>query len=196
MNNCKKITLRNIISVVLLLFSFLCFMSIGAYGQTSDNNCNSSATVEATLTVDAAAHDGSFESAGGLEYFQIAPASDVNVEIETSFTNDNLEYSLQLCDSNDDLIASSTDNIPARLRPGTYYIVVGSSGADSYQLTVATDTDYNSLLSDCRGITTNFTDDPLYGCQWHLKNTGQLSFDGQAITAGEEIGRASCRERV
>ncbi len=188
------VTARNIIPAVLLLISFLCFMSIGAYGQTSDNNCDSSATVEATLTVDAAAHDGSFESAGGLEYFQIAPASDINVEIETTFTNNNREYSLQLCDSNDDLIASTTEvtmsgmaTIQTRLRPGTYYIVVRSSGADSYRLTVATDTDYNTLLSDCRGITTNFTNDPLYGCQWHLKNTGQLSFNGQAIAAGEDI---------
>ena len=39
-------------------------------------------------------------------------------------------------------------------------------------------------LSECRGTE---TEDPLYGCQWHLKNTGQLSFYGKAITAGEDI---------
>ncbi len=167
-------------------------MSINAYGQISDNNCDPSATIEATLTVDGAAHDGSFESAGGLNYFQIDTASEVNVNIETTFTNDNFVYSLQLCDGNDDLIASSTkiadsiNNIPARLRPGTYYIVVGSSGAVSYQLSVATDTDYNDLLSDCGKVTTNFND-PLYGCQWHLKNTGQLEVKGQRITEGEDI---------
>ncbi len=170
----------------------MCFVSIGAYGQTSDNNCDSSETVEATLTVDGAAHDGSFESAGGLEYFQIDPASDVNVNIETTFTHNNLDYSLQLCDSNYNLIANRTNSliarlgIPARLRPGTYYIVVGSSGAVDYQITVATDTDYNDLLSDCGNIATNFND-PLYGCQYHLKNTGQLEFNGQRITAGEDI---------
>ncbi len=171
-------------------------MSIGAYGQTSNDNCDSSETIEATLTVDAAAHDGSFESAGGLGYFQIDPASDVNVNIETTFTHNNLDYRLQLCDSNDDLIANRTNNliarlrIPARLRPGTYYIVVGSSGAVDYQITVATDTDYNDLLSGCEDITTNFTNDPLYGCQWHLKNTGQEIFGGQTTTvgaAGEDI---------
>ena len=176
------------------VFASMCFMSIGAYGQTSVNNCNSSATIEAMLTVDAAAHDGSFGNAGGLEYFQIDPASDVNVNIETTFTNNNREYSLQLCDSNDDLIASTTEvtmsgmaTIQTRLRPGTYYIVVRSSGADSYRITVATDTDYNDLLFGCENIATNFTNDPLYGCQWHLKNTGQLSFGGQAIAAGEDI---------
>ncbi len=31
------------------------------------------------------------------------------------------------------------------------------------------------------------TEDPLYGCQWHLKNTGQLSISGKEITAGEDI---------
>ncbi len=41
-------------------------------------------------------------------------------------------------------------------------------------------------LSECRGISAD-TEDPLYGCQWHLKNTGQLSFSGKAVTAGEDI---------
>ncbi len=165
------------------LFAFMCFMSIEAYGQTSVDHCDLSKTVEATLTVDAAAHDGSFENAGGLDYFQIDAASDINVEITTTGITDGF---LQLCDGSDDLIASSTDRIPARLRPGTYYIVVGSSGAASYQLSVATDTDYNGLLSDCGNVTTDFND-PLYGCQWHLKNTGQWIFNGQRITAGEDI---------
>ncbi len=165
------------------VFASMCFMSIGAYGQTSVNNCNSSATIEAMLTVDAAAHDGSFGNAGGLEYFRIAPASDVNVKIETADITDGF---LQLCDSSDDLIASSTDNIPARLRPGTYYIVVGSRGAASYELTVETDAFYNALLSNCENITTNFND-PLYGCQWHLKITGPLPFVGMTINAGEDI---------
>ncbi len=41
-------------------------------------------------------------------------------------------------------------------------------------------------LSECRGISAD-TEDPLYGCQWHLKNTGQLGFSGKEITAGEDI---------
>ncbi len=166
------------------LFAFMCFMSIEAYGQTSVDHCDSSETPEATLTVDAAAHDGSFENTGAdPHYFQIDAASDINVEITTTGIADGF---LQLCDGSDDLIASSTNRIPARLRPGTYYIVVGSSGADSYRLSVATDTDYNDLLSDCGNVTTDFND-PLYGCQWHLKNTGQWIFNGQRITAGEDI---------
>ncbi len=30
-------------------------------------------------------------------------------------------------------------------------------------------------------------EDPLYGCQWHLKNTGQFIYSGKEITAGEDI---------
>ncbi len=169
----------------------LCFLtSIAAYGQTSDNNCDSGAVTEATLTVDGAAHDGSFESAGGLHYFQMDPASDIDVIIRTVFTSNNLDYSLQLCDSSDDLIASDSNdnrNISAPLVPGTYYIVVGSSGADQYQLQVITDTRDNTSSSDCEDLITGFPDDPLYGCQWHLNNTGQWRFNGQRITAGEDI---------
>ncbi len=41
-------------------------------------------------------------------------------------------------------------------------------------------------LSECRGMSSD-TEDPLYGCQWHLKNTGQFGFSGKRITAGEDI---------
>ncbi len=38
-------------------------------------------------------------------------------------------------------------------------------------------------LSECRSISAD-TEDPLYGCQWHLKNTGQL---GAVTASGEDI---------
>ncbi len=41
-------------------------------------------------------------------------------------------------------------------------------------------------LSECRDISAD-TEDPLYGCQWHLKNTGQLIYSGKRITSGEDI---------
>jgi len=64
---------------------------------------------------------------------------------------------------------------------------VGSSGADQYQLRVITDTRYSTSSSDCEDLATSFPEDPLYGCQWHLKNTGQWKFNGRRITAGEDI---------
>ncbi len=44
----------------------------------------------------------------------------------------------------------------------------------------------NDPFSECRVISAD-AEDPLYGCQWHLKNTGQLGFSGKAVTAGEDI---------
>ncbi len=41
-------------------------------------------------------------------------------------------------------------------------------------------------FSGCRGNSAD-TEDPLYGCQWHLKNTGQFIYSGKEITAGEDI---------
>ncbi len=41
-------------------------------------------------------------------------------------------------------------------------------------------------FSECRGISAD-AEDPLYGCQWHLRNTGQLSYSGKRTTAGEDI---------
>ncbi len=41
-------------------------------------------------------------------------------------------------------------------------------------------------LSECRGNSAD-VEDPLYGCQWHLKNTGQFIYSGKEITAGEDI---------
>ncbi len=41
-------------------------------------------------------------------------------------------------------------------------------------------------LSECRGMSAD-VEDPLYGCQWHLKNTGQFIYSGKEITAGEDI---------
>ncbi len=41
-------------------------------------------------------------------------------------------------------------------------------------------------LSECRGISSD-AEGPLYGCQWHLRNTGQPGFSGKGMTAGEDI---------
>ena len=79
------------------------------------------------------------------------------------------------------------------LEAGTYYLRVDTSGWDpddpdelgedtgSYAVTVFEDSEYKELRARC-GLPPTAVRDPLYGCQWHLKNTGQ--FGG---TAGEDI---------
>ncbi len=71
-----------------------------------------------------------------------------------------------------------------KLDAGTYYIKMArSGGADtgSYTLIALTESGYPSFVSSCEGITTTYSD-PLYGCQWHLNNTGQ-----RGGTSGEDI---------
>ncbi len=100
-----------------------------------------------------------------------------------------------MCDSNDDLIASTTEvtllgnaaiaTIKTRLRRGTYYIIVGSSGATPYELGVSF-ADSQQLFNDCSVITTNFPNDPLYGCQWYLKYPGSdLTLGNKPIITGD-----------
>ena len=70
-----------------------------------------------------------------------------------------------------------------RLDAGTYYIKVTHDGDDTGPYTIRAFT-FASFLDRCSDIDTATTiSDPLYGCQWHLNNTGQL----KGGTAGEDI---------
>ena len=73
------------------------------------------------------------------------------------------------------------------LAAGTHYLkVVGNprpndARTGSYVIWAEQDEEYGDFLDDCTDITTSYSD-PLFGCQWHLDNTGQ----GQG-TSGEDI---------
>ena len=70
------------------------------------------------------------------------------------------------------------------LDAGTYYVrVTRSGGAETgpYTILLVDDPALEALLARCSGLDTSVSD-PLFGCQWNLKNTGQLGG-----TAGEDI---------
>ena len=74
------------------------------------------------------------------------------------------------------------------LAAGTHYLKVVVSGhranydrTGPYVLWAEEDTNYGDFLEDCTDRTTSYSD-PLFGCQWHLDNTGQ----GEG-TSGEDI---------
>ena len=74
--------------------------------------------------------------------------------------------------------------VRATLEAGTYFIkVTRSGGADAgpYSILMINDWQLEYLLGKCSGINSSFND-PLFGCQWNLANTGQL--EG---TSGEDI---------
>ena len=62
-----------------------------------------------------------------------------------------------------------------KLSAGTSYIRIAASSeaTGAYAFTVVEDAELTSLINKCTALTTSQSD-PLYGCQWHLKNTGQF----------------------
>ena len=75
-----------------------------------------------------------------------------------------------------------------RLGAGTYYLKVTRSGGEStggYAILVLEDEATNDVVNRCSALTTSFSD-PLFGCQWNLRSTGQLrSLAGQDIRVAE-----------
>ena len=74
--------------------------------------------------------------------------------------------------------------LSARLDAGTHYIKVTRSGGEStggYAIRMVEDEDMNEVMTNCSALTAPFSD-PLSGCQWNLKNTGQLGG-----TSGQDI---------
>ena len=62
-----------------------------------------------------------------------------------------------------------------KLSAGTSYIRIAASSeaTGAYAFTVVEDAELTSLINKCTALTTSQSD-PLYGCQWHLSNTGQF----------------------
>ena len=63
-----------------------------------------------------------------------------------------------------------------RLEAGTHYVKVTRSGGDStggYAIRMLEDEAMNEVVAGCSARTAPFSD-PLSGCQWHLRNRGQL----------------------
>ena len=90
----------------------------------------------------------------------------------------------------------ATDYVPgghgfilyANLEAGTHQVRVNagrSSQTGGYTVRAVEDTEYADFFDTCSAITTSY-DDPLYGCQWYLNNTGQNS-GVAAGSAGEDI---------
>ena len=80
----------------------------------------------------------------------------------------------------------STFFLHDHLDAGTYYIRVTQDADDTntgpYTIRAFEVAGYNNFLDRCANIDDTVSD-PLYGCQWHLNNTGQL----KGGTAGEDI---------
>ena len=137
---------------------------------------------------------GRIDPAADVDYFRIDLDRATQVKLDAE-SND-FDLAAELLDSNGEPVDATLLHEPPlfsgrigvalldRLEAGTYYLKLTRSGGDEtgdYGLRLSEDFSYIRLLNPCLAIDT-LQSDPLYGCQWHLKNTGQLGG-----TAGEDI---------
>ena len=128
---------------------------------------------------------GRIEPAGDQDYFSLTLAAPSNVYLfGHSYHNDRLSLDVALFDEDENeghlnvhwsLFAGNyLLTAKARLGAGTHYFRVTSPDGRSrpYMLFPRVDVEANRFDEDClmRGSSQS---DPLYGCQWHLNNTGQ-----------------------
>ena len=146
------------------------------------------------------AQGGRIDPSSDVDYFRIDATEDKWVLLRA--VSESVETTAELLDSGGNAVranlyewdAEDDDDeevawgftLQDRLSVGTHYIKVTRDGAGlsttgPYTISLLEDFSYPRFLSDCSDITTTFSD-PLYGCQWHLNNSGQLGgTDGEDI---------------
>ena len=128
---------------------------------------------------------GSIDAADDVDYFSITVTEPTYVAVRT--VSDTIYLDGALLDSNSspvqpDFVQGAyrtiTFTIRDRLDPGTYYVkVTGATSTDIgiYNIMAIEETGYVRFLDRCSDIETSAgINDALYGCQWHLSNTGQF----------------------
>ena len=140
---------------------------------------------------------GRVDLPNGLDYFSVTVDQHTHVafqvvsdEIETEgafFGTDRKKVESYISDT-DYLPGALGFVLHAELEAGTSYIRIGGESratVGTYAIRAMVNAEYSDFLSTCADITTDY-DDPLYGCQWHLNNTGQDTGTGVG-TSGEDI---------
>ena len=146
------------------------------------------------LTLGVAA-GGSIDPDGDEDYFSLTLAETTYVTI--GGVSDATNISGGLTDEND--MRAPLDSVhyddlfifEGRLDTGTYYLkVTGKDATDTGRYTVRAlvDGSYTYFANRCSGISRSTgINDPLYGCQWHLKNNDQFRNSGGHDIKVEEV---------
>ena len=141
------------------------------------------------------AEGGRIDPASDADYFRIVADEEMSILVRGVSQTVDIDGSL-LNSSGNPIQANFYDEsfygvhgftVRATLEAGTYFIkVTRFGGADTgpYSILMINDLQLEDLLNKCSGLNATFSD-PLFGCQWHLKNTGQLGG-----TSGEDINVA------
>ena len=140
---------------------------------------------------------GRISSGSDQDFFSLTMAEDTYVYIEALTFGSALALTPAVLDSmgaevSMHIISQSTYSghgqsyisfsVWGKLEAGTYHLRVSSSGGSTgMYLLDPVASPYNQVVEDCTAIATTQSD-PLYGCQWHLKNTSQFG-----AGAGQDI---------
>ncbi len=149
------------------------------------------------LTLGVAA-GGTIDTADDVNYFSLTITEPTYVAI--SAVSDDITANGALLDSNGDPVQADIVQgsyidigftIRDRLDAGTYYVkVTGDGGADTggYVILAIEEAGYSLFIEDCSDIDTSAgINDALYGCQWHLNNTGQFRRGARQDINVEEV---------
>ena len=136
---------------------------------------------------------GNIDPAGGEDYFSLTLEETTYVII--GGVSDVTNISGGLTDEND--LRAPVDSIhfdglftfEGRLDAGTYYLkVTGKDATETGRYTVRAivESSYTLFVNRCSNISRSAgINDPLYGCQWHLKNNDQFRSGGHDIRVEE-----------
>ena len=132
---------------------------------------------------------GSIDPAGDEDYFSLTLEETTYVII--GGVSEVINISGKLTDEND--LDAPTDSIhfddlfvfEGKLNEGTYYLMVKGDGTETghYTVRAIVDAGQTAFVNRCSNISRSAgINDPLYGCQWHLKNNDQFR-----NSAGQDI---------
>ena len=172
----------------------------------------SSIAIATTLNLDSPI-PGKIDSAGGVNYFRLDIPRFMHLVIRGLNSNASLSnrgsVHGEVLDADGEAIPVNISPLGARtpdgivqvgfgiwddFEAGTYYIKVTEPAGRSYHPVPYTihayeDDDYREFLQDCGTATAVLStdiDDPLYACQWHLRNREQAAHDINVEPAWEQ----------
>ena len=165
--------------------------TLHAEAVTGPGNTTGTAT---TLSLDSPT-PGTVDRAGDADYFRLDLVESKNLVVHANnpffrYDTSGLEIPIELLDvamldsqgaeiSVNILGVRYGVSIEDDFSPGTYYVKVTAPASDAtypvpYTIHAYEDTDYTKFIADCEAATASLNNpelsDPLYGCQWHLRN--------------------------
>ena len=156
---------------------------------------------------------GRIEPAGDQDYFSFSPPTLADVTLcALAFDRERFPLNMALFDADGNAVRISVTRgkgcglhslgpssavSTVRLAAGAYYLRVTMSGdqTEAYTLVALLDQGPHEFEQDClrRGSSQS---DPLYGCQWHLNNTGQYGSGARQDINVEEVWATNKGEGV